>query len=187
MKVKYKIDDGRILRNSGNGFKHVATQTDDGVEYVDGMKKFAPGIQNFIRSLKVEEPLPVIEPPPPAEFQTVEQAQEFLRNKGLLPVAPQVSKEIKLPWEKDPDIPPAPEFDPMQGDKTPAYVDWMFRWHPRAYEVKYGIEGPGNVTKHEYRVNPETGRKELVPVTEPCTLSRRKTHKTEKIAADNKR
>lgn len=34
-------------------------------------------------------------------------------------------------------IPPAPELDPMLGDKTPAFVEWMRDYHPQDFAIRY--------------------------------------------------
>jgi hypothetical protein len=40
--------------------------------------------------------------------------------------------------EKTREIPPAPEQDPRYGDKTPAFIKWMFANHPEEAKKKYG-------------------------------------------------
>jgi hypothetical protein len=40
--------------------------------------------------------------------------------------------------EKAREIPPAPEQDPRYGDKTPAFIKWMFANHPEEAKKKYG-------------------------------------------------
>jgi hypothetical protein len=34
-------------------------------------------------------------------------------------------------------VPDAPRMDPKLGDKTPAYVEWMYRWFPVDAEARY--------------------------------------------------
>ena len=34
-------------------------------------------------------------------------------------------------------IPFPPEKDPVQGDKTPAYVEWLKQYHPEQYQQKF--------------------------------------------------
>src|SRR5262245_392862 len=36
-----------------------------------------------------------------------------------------------------PDIPPEPPMDPRMGDKTPAYMEWLSKYHPELYEARY--------------------------------------------------
>jgi hypothetical protein len=43
-----------------------------------------------------------------------------------------------LAAEKAPEIPPAPEQDPRYGDKTPAFIAWMFANRPEEAKKKYG-------------------------------------------------
>lgn len=35
--------------------------------------------------------------------------------------------------------PPPPKKDKMLGDKTPAYVRWLFKWRPQAAYARYGV------------------------------------------------
>jgi hypothetical protein len=186
MSIEYSIEeDGRIFRDDGTGPIIVATKTEKGVEYYEGAKRFAPGVQKFLR-----EEFPPEEsakdqasgsgPLSPKEF-TVEDAQALLREKGLLPVVPQ-AKTDTLPWRTDASIPPAPELDKMDGDKTPAYVDWVERYHPEVYLILYRIEGPGLVTKKRSAFD-KNGRPIVESYTESAILAGRKTHRTEKITS----
>lgn len=34
-------------------------------------------------------------------------------------------------------IPPQPEIDPMLGDKTHAYVEWLRDYHPEQFKAQY--------------------------------------------------
>ena len=34
-------------------------------------------------------------------------------------------------------IPPAPEMDPMAGDKTPAFVEWLRDFYPEEFARRY--------------------------------------------------
>lgn len=35
------------------------------------------------------------------------------------------------------DIPPQPEMDPMLGDKTPAFVEWLRDYQPEQFKSQY--------------------------------------------------
>lgn len=35
------------------------------------------------------------------------------------------------------DIPPQPEMDPMLGDKTPAFVEWLRDHRPEEFQTRY--------------------------------------------------
>jgi hypothetical protein len=80
-------------------------------------------------------------------------------------------------------IPKPPKKTIESGDKTPAYVDWLQKYKPKTYAQKYGIVGEGQVTKYKDGFDPNTGRPIKVAKTEDATLSRRKTHRTEKLEA----
>jgi hypothetical protein len=48
------------------------------------------------------------------------------------------------------DIPPQPEIDPMLGDKTFAYVEWLRDYHPEEFQSRYAGR-----TTHLGFVNPD--------------------------------
>lgn len=81
-------------------------------------------------------------------------------------------------------IPPMPKKSMRLGDKTPEVVEWYRKYHPEEYKARYGIKGPGEVTKSR-KVLDDKGR----PVTElykvDATISERKTHLTEKPEAND--
>jgi hypothetical protein len=54
-----------------------------------------------------------------------------------------------------PNEPPQPKKDPSFGDKTPAFVKWLFKWRPQAAYVRYGVILDSNgdpQTAHCYRI-----------------------------------
>lgn len=73
-----------------------------------------------------------------------------------------------------------PRQDIYRGDKTPKYVEWLRKNKPATYQEKYGIIGPGQVTKTREITNPLTGRPMTETYVVDATLARRKTHLTEK-------
>lgn len=87
-------------------------------------------------------------------------------------------------------IPPRPKRDPQFGDKTPALVEWLRKYRPKEYAARYGIKGPGIITKYRKIPHPDENkakRGETIsePYQEECILSTRKIPGTEKlIAAD---
>lgn len=38
-----------------------------------------------------------------------------------------------------PNEPPAPKINKMLGDKTPAFVKWLFKWRPQSAYARYGV------------------------------------------------
>ena len=79
-----------------------------------------------------------------------------------------------------PTVPPKPKMLRRFGDKTPALVEWYQRYAPTEYKARYGIIGPGTVTKFKKAIDQDTGETIDVPEQVHATLSRRKTHLTEK-------
>ncbi len=88
-------------------------------------------------------------------------------------------KEREIPKST---IPPMPKMSRMLGDKTPAVMEWYERYKPAEYRARYGIIGPGTVTRTR-TVFDADGQ----PVTEAyqtdALLARRKTVKTDKVEA----
>jgi hypothetical protein len=79
-------------------------------------------------------------------------------------------------------IPPCPKPTMSAGDKTPAIVEWFRKYKPAEYRARYGVKGPGTVTKFRIELN-ERGEKVKVPYTVDATIAERKTHLTEKVEA----
>lgn len=76
-------------------------------------------------------------------------------------------------------IPPAPKKNPRFGDKTPEFVDWLRKYKPEEYKNRYGIIGPGEVTRIEHTKTAQ-GRPAIRRYKESgVTLARRKVHTTE--------
>lgn len=44
------------------------------------------------------------------------------------------------------DIPPEPLKHPEMGDKTPAWVSWLAKWHPARFKAEFGVTGKCQVT-----------------------------------------
>jgi hypothetical protein len=84
------------------------------------------------------------------------------------------------------EIPKRPKMDPQFGDKTPAVVEWYRRYKPEEYKVRYGIKGPGTVTKLKgYETDPKTGEKRPIYEQVDAIIATRKTHLTEKVEASD--
>lgn len=81
-------------------------------------------------------------------------------------------------------IPPAPKKSRRFGDKTPEYVEWLKRYKPVEYNNRYGIKGPGQVTKTEH-IKDARGRPVVRKYKQDAILSTRKTHLTEKVEGND--
>lgn len=67
---------------------------------------------------------------------TVDQrkAVNLLRSKEGFPIG-----ELERP------VPPAPRLDSGAGDKTPAFVTWLLRYHPAKFVETYGVQRVGAI------------------------------------------
>jgi hypothetical protein len=67
-----------------------------------------------------------------------------MRRRNISPILDEgpAPVEVVLEAEAIPEtpvvVPPRPELDPMLGDQTPAYKNWLRRFYPEAYEKKFG-------------------------------------------------
>lgn len=69
-----------------------------------------------------------------------------------------------------------PKVNPMTGDKTPNYVDWLFENRHDEFLKRYGVTGEGELPVMVE--NPHTGIMEPKG-TRKVLFARRKTHRTE--------
>lgn len=108
----------------------------------------------------------------------------FLNRKDL-DIAHIILKEVGADRVDEANIPPMPKKSMVHGDKTPAVVEWYRKYKPKEYAARYGVQGPGTVTKYR-RV--ENEKKPGTFITEPyeqeAIISTRKTHLTEKPEAN---
>jgi hypothetical protein len=81
-------------------------------------------------------------------------------------------------------IPKAPKQTIEQGDKTPAYVEWVKKHKPKEFEARYGVRGEGKIEKTRRVTDVATGRPKDEAYTIDGVIADRKTHLTEK-AGDN--
>lgn len=110
----------------------------------------------------------------------------FLNEQGLPP------KGVVLEGEEEDaakraakPIPPMPAKSPRLGDKTPAVVEWYRRYKPEEYRARYGIKGPGTVTKVRKVLDPKTGLLVSETYEAEAIIAERKTHLTEKLEAND--
>jgi hypothetical protein len=110
---------------------------------------------------------------PAASKLTVEQrkAVNHLRAKEGFDIV-----EVERP------APPAPRQDAGAGDKTPAYVTWLLRYHPEKFVEVYGVLGMGSIEKVDKSKDPQTGEVRRRRYREPGhVMARRATIYTQKI------
>jgi hypothetical protein len=82
-------------------------------------------------------------------------------------------------------IPPMPKKSMRLGDKTPEVVAWYKKYHPEEYEARYGIKGPGTVTKTRKVMDPTTGLPTTEVYEQEAIIATRKIAGTEKLEANN--
>lgn len=108
----------------------------------------------------------------------------FLNRKDL-DIAHIILKDVGADKVDETAIPPMPKKSMMHGDKTPAVVEWFRKYKPKEYAARYGVQGPGTVTKYRKEENPKKpGTFTTVPYEQDAIISTRKTHLTEKPEAN---
>jgi len=80
-------------------------------------------------------------------------------------------------------IPPAPKLDKMAGDKTPAYVEWLARYHPEKFRERYGVIEEGEYEESKAAVR--GGRLVRETIKKRGLIAARATHMTAKIRGGN--
>lgn len=155
------LEDNTITRNDGKETITVATLNGKAIEYAtaDLRKRFHPAVVQFLTDEEIEfdNDLITVADTPGADLVVDENSDEF--NAG---------------------IPSPPKQNIRQGDKTPAYVDWLFKYKPNTFKQKYGIIGRGTVIRRHVTVDPVTGREKRIEIPEEnVLLATRKTHLTE--------
>jgi hypothetical protein len=109
---------------------------------------------------------------------------QFL-NDEQVPYKALAMKGAKRDVVDDSTIPPAPKQTIEAGDKTPAFVEWMKRYKPEEYAIRYGIRGEGEIQQVHYTKNEKTGKREAHVTTKTAMIADRKTHLTEKPEAND--
>lgn len=96
-----------------------------------------------------------------------------------------VLKEVGADVVDEANIPPKPKKSMVHGDKTPALVEWYRKYFPKEYAARYGVQGPGTVTKYRKVENEKKpGTFVTEAYEEDAIISTRKTHLTEKPEAN---
>lgn len=76
------------------------------------------------------------------EAMNEEHTQDAMEDKDMPPeeAVSVKTEDPKQPMEPSPspqEVPLAPEMDPRLGDKTPAYMQWMAKFHPEKFKKQY--------------------------------------------------
>jgi hypothetical protein len=154
------LEDNSITRSDGKETITVATLNGEAIEYKDAnmRKLYHPAVVQFL----TDENVP---------FKNDEITVHGTSGAEL--VAEENTEEFNA------SIPKPPRQNIRQGDKTPAYVEWLQKYKPNTFKQKYGIIGKGKVTKRYTATDPITGRTRIVEHQEDALLATRKTHLTE--------
>jgi len=86
-----------------------------------------------------------------------------------------------LAFAKEHKLPEPPKKNPMYGDKTPAYVEWLREYRPEKWRRKFGVKGKAKVPV--VKLDAETGFEKVTGYRE-AEMAMRKTHLTERIESD---
>lgn len=73
-------------------------------------------------------------------------------------------------------VPPEPRKTSGAGDKTPAFVTWLLRYHPKRFAELYGVIGMGSIEVVKTVIDPETKKKKRIRSQEAGhVIARRET------------
>lgn len=152
--IGYSLNDGKITRTDKDGGVVVAHFDGKVVSIIPERANFRTAVIRWLNETN--------------------QSYESVVMLGDTPTPPAVKAKI----------PPMPKKDMRLGDKTPAVVEWYRMYHPAEYKARYGIKGPGVVTKTRFETD-EKGNKVAVPYQTEAILADRKIAGTEKVEAGN--
>lgn len=171
--VSYMFNESsQVIRRKGNDDEVLATlQADGRLEYEsEDTRKFHPQVERYLTDEAIQ-----FDP----ETVTTKPSSDRTKPQNDADIAKENTKEYNAK------IPKSPKKTPHQGDKTPAYVEWLKKYKPKTYAQRYGIIGEGEVTHYHKGKDPETGRPTVRAETSTAMLSTRKTHLTQKREAAN--
>ena len=143
-----------ITRTKGDDTKEIATVKDGVLTYPDKetKRRYHPHVTRFLNDEQI---------PFDADSVSVE---------GL-----DVDED-----EESVDMSQAPRKTIEQGDKTPAFVEWLKKNKPKQFEKTYGVHGEGTVVKTLNSTDPVSCRPVSKTFEERALIADRKTHLTEK-------
>lgn len=199
-----KLEDGaadvfRVPSDENDPVALVAKLRNGVVNYEDGMQRFDPVVRRRLNESKIpfnnvvlpEGKIPPPEPPPrnPVLGNKDPEKKEWLEKYGKsdspIGVLNSEVKEAILWLRNKHQMPPVVETNPppapstkKDGDKTPAYVEWLLRYKPDEFAKKYGVMRIGRVKREEPTIDPNTNKLVKRKWEETGVISKRKTHLT---------
>ena len=179
----YTIKENKVFRKG----KHVANIGEEGeVTLTDPeFSKYKAPIVRFITSQKEEKARreSSIDPDPEdvkdiakknlnidSEEEAMKKEAEEKTEKGLSDIEDDKAfarrNGIELP----------PKRNPMYGDKTPSYVEWLFKYRREKFDRVFGVVGMGEIPEFDEEGNIMGYKKVL--------MAKRKCHLTERVERD---
>ncbi len=178
----YMIDPAGKLFRKG---QHIGNLEGDSMKLLPDFKKYTAAVTRWLRAkADAEEAEPEKDKEAPAKPKLTEAEKAELDNKGMTAEAVEEAKKARAIYKDDvafaekTGCPPPPMKNPQYGDKTPAFVDWLKKYRPDQFAIRFGVRGTGKVPV--LKTNPDTGIDEVVGYRE-AEFATRKTHLTEKV------
>lgn len=181
----YMIDPAGKLFRKGELIGHLK---DDKITLLPEKKNYTAAVTRWLRAKADAEESAPKEKPEPVKPKLTEAEKAELDNKGMTAEAQKEAQKSRAIYKDDLEFaektgcPQPPKKNPQFGDKTPAFVDWLKRYRPDQFAIRYGVKGTGKVPI--IKTNPSTGIDEVVGYKD-AEFATRKTHLTEKVEASN--
>lgn len=148
-KTAYSVADGHVLR----GTEKIAAYVDGVVDFLPGKDKYRAPVVAFLRKQGLTADVSPMQPegtetPIAANPEAVREQGDPLPPPEEKPtpvtvvptISPRAVKDIpvsKVDPIKSKTYPDAPAMDPAMGDKTPAFVNWLYANHPEDAAKRY--------------------------------------------------
>lgn len=184
MSNDYMIDEdrGKVFRKG----EEIGTIKDGDIKLHHNFKKYQAPLTRWINQQQDEDEVaePKAVDPAAKPLTAEEQAAQDLA--GIQGEAKDEALKAREDWRDDVAFaeknghPAPPKKNPQFGDKSPNYVEWLRRYRPEKYRIKFGFKRRGEVPVIETNAD---GIDEVVGYKE-MDITRRKVHLSEKETAD---
>lgn len=194
----WRCTNGNITREEGGHIAHIATydQESNRVSFADEelekkfrlsviakLKKWGfEGVEIDSVESEVEDEDEPFEPDEEAVVEAIEEPKPKPARPKTLTVeqkkaVQRLRREQGFPSEVESPASPEPPFTDF-GSKDPAFVEWLLRYHPEEFALKYRVIGEGSIQVKENVLDPKTQTIRKVVTTKEGVLSESKTHLT---------